>query len=106
MELKNKELQDRELKRKRNRRSIFKPIIVSIDDMEKLEQKEMVMKRPIETTWYDCLINYIPDTIRKNVGDCKDKVVSLLKKNTCEDYGSQTVNGRRKKTKNTLKETT
>ena len=106
MELKNKELQDRELKRKRNRRSIFKPIIVSIDDMEKLEQKEMMMKRPIETAWYDCLINYIPDTIRKNVGDCKDKVVSLLKKNTCEDYGSQTVNGRRKKTKNTLKETT
>ena len=106
MELKNKELQDRELKRKRNRRSIFKPIIVSIDDMEKLEQKEMMMKRPIETTWYDCLINYIPGIIRKNVGDCKNKVVSLLKKNMCEDYGSQTVNGRRKKTKNTLKETT
>ena len=30
--------------------------------------------RPIKNTWYDLLINYIPDSIRKNVGAFKGKL--------------------------------
>ena len=39
----------------------FKPIIVSIDDMDRLEKKELKKTRPIKNTWYDWLINYIPE---------------------------------------------
>ena len=53
----------------------------------------MTKTRPIKNTWYDWLINYIPDPIRKSVGDFKDKIVSLFKTNTPE----QTVYGREKK---------
>ena len=53
----------------------------------------MTKTRPIKNTWYDWLINYIPDPIRKSVGDFKDKIVSLFKTNTPE----QTVYGRGKK---------
>ena len=35
--------------KKRNRRVVFKPIIVFIDDMNKFKQKEMKKKRPIKT---------------------------------------------------------
>ena len=35
--------------------------------------------RPVERTWYDWLINYIPKPIRKNVGGFKDKIISLFK---------------------------
>ena len=53
----------------------------------------MTKTRPVKNTWYDWLINYIPDSIRKSVGDFKDKIVSLFKTNTPE----QTVYGRGKK---------
>ena len=49
--------------------------------------------KPIKNTCYDWLINYIPEPIRKSVGDFKDKIVSLFKTNTPE----QTVYGRGKK---------
>ena len=49
--------------------------------------------KPFKNTWYDWLINYIPEPIRKSVGDFKDKIVSLFKTNTPE----QTVYGRGKK---------
>ena len=39
--------------------------MVSIDDMDKFEQKEMKKIRPNKNTWYDWLINYIPETIKK-----------------------------------------
>ena len=42
---------------------------MSIDDWDKLEEKEMKIIRPITNTSYDWLINYIPETIRKSVGD-------------------------------------
>ena len=64
------ELKDRELKgRDKNiRREIeglfFKPIIVLIDGMDKFEQKEIKKIRPIKNTWYDWLINYIPEPIK------------------------------------------
>ena len=61
----------------------FKPIIVSIDDMDRIEKKgNEENKRPIKSIWYDWLINYIPEPIRKR-----------FKRNTPK----QTVYGRGKK---------
>ena len=57
-------------------------IILSIDDMDKFEQKEMKKIRLIQNTWYDWLVNYIPEPIRKSVVGFKDKIVSLFKTNT------------------------
>ena len=73
-ELKDRKLKDREVK--------IKPIILSIDDMDKFEQKEMKKIRSIKNTWYVWLISYIPESIRKSVGVFKDKVISLFKTNT------------------------
>ena len=39
--------------------------IVSIDDMDKFEEKEMKKIRPIKNTWYNWLINYVPEPIKK-----------------------------------------
>ena len=61
--------------------------------MDKFEQKEMKKIRPITNTWYDWLINFIPESIRKSAGDFKDKAISLFKTNTPK----QTVYGRGKK---------
>ena len=87
-------MNDRELKTKREAEEVFfKPNMVSINDMDKLEQKEMKKIRPIKNTWYDWLITYIPEPIRKSAGGLKDKIVSLFKTNTPK----QTVYGRGKK---------
>ena len=65
IELKDKELKGREANIKRRvEELLFKLIIVSIDDMEKFEQKEMKKIRLIKNTWYDWLSNYIPESIR------------------------------------------
>ena len=61
--------------------------------MDKFEQKVMTKIRPIKKTWYDLLINYIPEPIRKSLGGFKDKIVSLFKTNTPK----QTMYGRGKK---------
>ena len=54
IELKDRELEDREVKTKREIEQLsFKLIIVSIDDINKFEQKEMKKIRPIKKTWYD-----------------------------------------------------
>ena len=45
--------------------------------MNKFEKKELT-----KSTWYDWLINYIREPIRKSVGVFKDKIVSLFKTNT------------------------
>ena len=50
--------------------------------MDKCEEKEMKKIRSIKNTWYDWLINYIPEPIRKSVGGFKDKVISFFKTNT------------------------
>ena len=52
---------------------------MSIDDMNKFKQKEMKTKRPIKDAWHDWLINYIPNPIKKIVGGCEGKVLSLSK---------------------------
>ena len=89
--MKDRELKDREVKIKKEIAELFfKPIMVSIDDMYKFEQKEMKKIRPIKNTWYHWLINYIPESIRKSVGGFKDKNLSLFKTNATK----QTVYGR------------
>ena len=50
--------------------------------MDKFEQKEMKKIRPIKNTWYDCLIDYIPESIRRSVGGFKIKIVNIFKTNT------------------------
>ena len=94
IKLNDKELIDRELKIKKEMRKLFsKLIIVSIDNINKFEQKEMKKIKSIKNTWYDWQINYIPKCIRKSAGGFKDKVINLFKKNTPK----QTVHGRGKK---------
>ena len=46
--------------------------------MDKFEQKEMKKIRPIKNSWYDWLINYIHEIIRKSADGFKDKMVSLF----------------------------
>ena len=69
------ELKDRELRIKREiEKLFFKPIIVLMDDMDKFEQKEIKEIRPIKNSWYNWLINYIPETITKIASDFKGKL--------------------------------
>ena len=94
IELKDIELKEREVKNKRDIEELFfKTIMVSKDDMDKFKQKEMKKIRPLKNTWYNWLINYIPEPIRKGVGGFKDKIVSLFETNTPK----QNVYGRGKK---------
>ena len=60
-----------------------------IGDMDKFEEKEIKKSRSIENTWYDWLINYIPDPTRKRIGSFKDKIASLFKTKTSKQavYG-------------------
>ena len=68
-ELKDRELKDREVKIKREIEELFfKSIMVSVDDLDKFEQKVMKKIRPIKNTWYHWLLNYIPESIRKTSG--------------------------------------
>ena len=54
IELKDRELKNREVKIKREIEELFfKPLIVSLDDTDKFEQKEMKKIRLIKNTWYD-----------------------------------------------------
>ena len=63
------ELKDREVKIKREIEELFfKSIMVSVDDLDKFEQKVMKKIRPIKNTWYHWLLNYIPESIRKTSG--------------------------------------
>ena len=55
---------------------------MSLHDMDKCEKKEMKKKRSIKSTWYNRLINYIPELIRKTIGGSKIKVLSRFKTNT------------------------
>ena len=77
----------------------FKPINLSIDDMEKFDQKDMDKKRPIKNTWYDWLINCIPEAITKISGSFQDKVVSLFKTNAIKLMVEKNIYGRVKTNK-------
>ena len=62
--MKDRELKDREVKIKSEIEELFfKPIITFTDEMDKFKQKEMKKIRPIKNTWYDWLIDYIPEPI-------------------------------------------
>ena len=61
--------------------------------MNKFEEKEIKEIRPIKNTWYDWLINSIPEPVTKIVGGFKNKIVSLFNTNTPK----QIVYGRGKK---------
>ena len=50
--------------------------------MDTFEQKEMNKIRPIKDTWYDWLINYISELIRKSASGFNDEGISLFKTNT------------------------
>ena len=34
--------------------------------------------RPIKNTWYDWLINYVPEAVRKSVAGFKDKAILVF----------------------------
>ena len=59
--LKDRELRNRETKiRKEVEELFFKIVIVSIDNRDKFDEKEMMKKRPsAKCTWFNWLINYI-----------------------------------------------
>ena len=50
--------------------------------MDKFEQKGMEKIRPVKDTWYDWLINYIPQSITKIVGGFNDKIVNIFNTST------------------------
>ena len=80
--MKDRALNDKEVKIKWDIEQLFfKWIIVSTDYMNKFEEEKMKKKRTIKDTWYDWLINFIPEPIRKSESGFKDKVVSLFKIN-------------------------
>ena len=91
-ELKYIVLKDRDVKTKKEIEQLFLKSM-SIADMDRFEKKEMKNIRPVKNDWYDQLINYVPEFIRKSVGGFKDKIVNLFKTNTPK----KTVYGRGKK---------
>ena len=59
IELKDTELKDRKIKTKKEIEELFtKPIIVSIDDMDRFEE-EMKQIRPSKNTWFSWLIIFL-----------------------------------------------
>ena len=47
--------------------------------MDRFEEEEMKKTIPIEDTWYDWLINYIPKPIRRSVSVLKDNLQIFLR---------------------------
>ena len=62
---------------------LFLKQIISIYHMNKFGGKEM--RSFAKSTRYDWLVNYIPEPIKKTLGNAKDKIMSLFKTNTTED---------------------
>ena len=83
IKFKDREFKDRVVKIKGELEELFfKLIIVSIDYMDKFQQKEMKKIRPNKDIWYNRLIDYIPESKRKSVSGFKDKGISLFRTNT------------------------
>ena len=61
--LKSVEVKDRKIKREIEE-LFLKLIILSIYDMDSFERKEMNKIWPVNNTWFDWLINNIPEPIR------------------------------------------
>ena len=78
--MKKSELKDKEVKIKREIEELFfKPIVVSINDMDKFEEKEMKKIGPIKNAWYDWLTNYILEHITGSVDSFKIKLLVFLR---------------------------
>ena len=101
--MKDRELKDKEVKNKRKIEELFLKLIPVYRYTDKFQQKELKKKRPIEKTWDDWLISYIPELIGKSVGGFKDKVEKQthLKNRTWERKETKET----KNTKNNLKKT-
>ena len=52
---------------------------MSIDNIDMFEKNEMKKIRSVKNTWYDWLINYIPEPVGKSVGGFKDKTYVFLR---------------------------
>ena len=74
-------MEDKKIRKEREE-LFLKPIVISIDDMDRFEIKEMKKIRPGKNTWCHWLISYILDPIRKSVGSFKHKIASIFKTNT------------------------
>ena len=76
---KNKQLKNSTLELENN----FKPINISVNDMDKFEIKELVKKRTFTKNtcydWYDWLINYIAEPIKKPWAGLKTKLSKRVK---------------------------
>ena len=59
---------------KENRRGILKLIIVPVDDMNKLRKKILKKRHFTKNTWYDWLINYVNESMRKQPVVLKTKL--------------------------------
>ena len=61
----------------------FKTINTSINDIGNFLKKELTKNRAFTKNtwhnWYDWLINYIPEPIKKTVRGVEDQIISLLK---------------------------
>ena len=101
--MKDRELKDRGIRIKKEikrKELFFKAINMSIIDMNKFEEKEMMKKRP--HAWYDILTNYISGSVKYG-GGVKDKIMHLFKTNAIEEYSkpkrARKVYGGRKKSR-------
>ena len=66
MDFKDIKLKNRQIKIKKEIEELcFKPNFLPIEDMDRFEGEEMKKTRPIKNTWYDWLINYTLNPIRK-----------------------------------------
>ena len=63
-ELRDKKLRERKIKIRKDIEGLFfESINASIEDLDKFEENEVTKKKLFpKSTWYDWLINYIPDS--------------------------------------------
>ena len=61
-------MKDRQIKIKKEIEELcLKQNFAFIEDMDRFEREEMKKTRPIKNTWYDWLINYTLNPIRKKM---------------------------------------
>ena len=69
---------------------LFKPTNASMEDMDKFEEKETMRKKQLaKNTWYNWLINFILELIKKRWVMLKIKL-SIFKRNATRDYNKPT----------------
>ena len=80
-ELRDKKLKERKIKIRKDIEGLFfKSINASIEDLDKFEENEVTKKKLFpKSTWYDWLINYIPDSPPPPSPPCPSKWWVVLK---------------------------